>query len=611
MKHRLYLLLVCLALTGLFHSPLRAQAPEITITPASDPIDLGSVKVGETSGQQRVTVKISPLGGFDHKYSVKFESGQSSDFYTTSAFFDPSTESATMYLFLKPQSVGQKEGHIVIRNDQTELRRVRVIGVGISDTAPEFDTGDYHSIEFGKIEVGQEYKRDLSVTTRHSGPKPTVRLQGTNADEFRVIGSLRPNTEAQILTIIAKPRSDGEKCAELYFTDGEVNQVLPLRATANYPKPYLSAEVEKLDFPDTYVGKTSSLTLRVDMQNIFIKPTITLQGVQKELFKIEGELPVQAEHGNIQVLFTPQKESKAEAVLLISSGEAKLEIPLQGWGFEEKAPEILVDPAAIDFGQVEIQTYASQSVQVTTKHTSAAPEVTLGGNDQDIFTIVSQPQGGQFSLTISAIPNRAGKQTAEVILKLPTIEKKIPITLTCTAPNPVLRANRTEIDFGEVAVGTTSPERGVEVEMAQLSEDVKVTIEGQDATSFKASKAAIDRTAPRGFVGVTCTPSKEGSLDATLVLTSEALRVEIALKTKAVTAIETINDRHILRVDNSGAQQLSIHVSEPGQHLVVYAIDGTTLSDEILQSSSRTITNLPTGPYIVRYKDALRKVFVR
>lgn len=601
----------CCLFVGLAADVLRAQEPTITISPSSSPIDLGCAQVGKISARQKIDVKVSPLGGFDHKYSVKFESTQSEDFYATAAYFDPATETATMYISLFPKSVGPKAGYVILQNDGQELRRILVLGLGVPEGSPEFDTGAYYGIEFGKIETGHSYEKSITVSTRNSGPEPTVALRGADAGEFTVSGTLKPNMENQTITIRTHPLTDGEKQAELILKDGSVYKVLPIKATVNYPKPYLGVGIESLVLPDAYIGESSSRELEVMMQNIWIQPTLSIEGPHKNLFSIEGALPTQANSGRIKIIFTPQKEKKVEATLRIVSGEAKVTLPLVAWGFEKATPEILVEPEEVNFGRVQIQSFVDKSVKVTVKHTSATPVVELGGPDKDIFSTTTKALDGQFQLNIAAIPNKAGKLTAWARLKVGEVEKQLPISMDCFAPNPVLQVNRTEINFEQVAVGTTSLERGVDVVMDQLSEDVSISIVGPDADQFKASKSSIERIAPRAFVGVICTPTSLGSKTATLLLSSEDMKVEVALKAQAITALEEVQKAEsACIVDNRVPKQLTVLVAKPGARLTVYALDGTVLADTSMNRRELSLS-LPAGPCVVRYDRTVVKTLIK
>ncbi|WP_025842711.1 choice-of-anchor D domain-containing protein [Porphyromonas gingivicanis] len=591
-------------------TPLYAEEVTITITPAGDVIDLGSTRLNTYSSPQIILVKISPLGGFDHKYTVTFESAQAQDFYHTYAYFDNDTETAKMMIYLNPKSIGKKEGALLVKHDGNEVRRVKIVGMGIGDSQPEF-ISETKLIEFGTIAPEKSYEKSISITTKNSGTNPTAQIRGVNASDFTLTGALQPNKENQTLTITLNTATEGDKKAELLLKDGATESIIPISAHAQYPAPVLSTEVAALSFPDTYVGATSSQKLEVNMANIRIAPMITIEGENKDLFTVKGELSLGSDKGTLEIIFTPKVEAQVEATLKIKSGTAEISLPLKAWGFEEKNAVIEVTSEQLDFGNVLIQTYQTVSTNVTIKHTSAIPTLELEGTHKAMFSIVSQPRRGSFVLEIESIPDKVGKFQAEVVIKLDKIEKRLPITLLCYAENALLKVNREKINFGNATIGKPTIEYGVDVTMEQLSEDVSVTIEGTHANEFKASKSSLERISPKGFVGVVCSPTSEGSKVAKLVLSSGSHRVEVALKAQGVTSNADISRAgSSLQVSNSNRGEIVVRVAETGHLLNIYSAEGKTLMHKVLENQE-TSYSLPQGTYILYYNGESVKTLVR
>lgn len=596
--------LVTIALLG-----AKAQIPPtVTVTPDVAVLELGSTVVNKYSSPQSIKFKVTPYD-FDMNLSVVFESAQAQDFYLAKRpFFDNGEAEAS--IMLAPKSVGRKEGYFVLKQGNKELKRIKVTGTGIREGQPEIVT-DYAQLTFGKIFLGESKTINLKVSTRNSGSSIQVSKRGVDASEFSVKGTLLPNRSEQTLQITCTPRTKGEKSAELVFTDGAVVVVLPLSATAMEVIPSIVSDVQQITFPDTYVGRSApEQTLSFTLEHITTPPVITIDGINKSDFWVRGSLKSGKSSGELTVGFSPQEAGAKTATLNIVSGKGSCSIELNGQAYNNLPPTITVTPKTVDFGRVEIQTFEKLSIEVKIENTSEIPQLGLEGDDKEIFAIMSPARANHFSLTIGATPNSAGVKRADLVIKLSSTAVRVPLLLECYASQPELTADRSELIFPETVVQKQSIEKGVSLQMKHLSQNVQVSIIGENAKEFSTPKKEVDRIAEQGYVGVTFCPITSGEKQATLRLASGSIVIDIPLRGKAVkdNATEEVHTASFVVAQEPGGI-LRCRVAQPGQLLQVFSADGSLIAKQVVPDNE-TVLQLPVGVYLISYQKELAKIIV-
>lgn len=596
--------LVTIALLG-----AKAQTPPtVTVTPDAAVLELGSTVVNKYSSPQSIKFKVTPYN-FEMNLSVVFESAQEQDFYLSKRpFFDNGEAEAS--IMLAPKSIGHKEGYFVLKQGNKELKRIKVVGTGIREGQPEIIT-DYAQLTFGKIFLGESKTINLKVSTRNSGSSIQISKRGIDASEFSVKGTLLPNRSEQTLQVTCTPRTKGDKRAELVFTDGAVEFLLSLSATAMEVIPSIIPNVQQVTFPDTYVGQSApEQILSFTLEHITTPPVITIDGINKSDFWVRGALNAESSSGELTVGFTPQEAGAKTATLNIASGKGACSIELNGQAYKNLPPTITITPKTVDFGRVEIQTFEKQSIEVKIENTSEIPQLSLEGDDKEIFSIMSPARANHFSLTIGAIPNSEGIKRAELIIKLSSTAFRVPLQLECYAPQPKLTADRSELIFPETMVQKRSVEKGVSLYMKHLSQNVQVSIIGENAKEFATSKKEVDRIAEQGYVVVTFCPITPGEKQATLHLASGSIVIDIPLRGKAVkdNATEEVRTASFVVTQEPGGI-LHCRVTQPGQLLQAFSVDGSLIAKQVV-FGNEAILQLPVGVYLISYQEELAKIIV-
>lgn len=587
----------------------KTPGASIVITPDVREVDLGTTIVGQYSSPQSITFKVNPI---DFEYNFSFEGDQAGDFYQYKRpYFDYGTGEATATFMFAPKSVGPKKAYLILKYGTEEKVRITIKGEGIAASSPEIIT-DLSALEFGNVLIGSQKELSLSVTTKNSSSYYiSSEIEGENAAEFQVEGTLNRNTENQILKITFKPTSEGYKNASLVIKDGEVIKKVSISASAQKPEAKITPSVEKLQFPDTYLGETSSSqTISFTFANLTENISIAIEGTHAKDFSYQGSLDVHAAQGSLTLSYQPQTAGKSEAVLKISSTGTTCAVPLVGMAYEKKAPEIVANPQSFDFGDVQINTYVTKEIAIEIRHTSALPQLQLSGTDKEIFNIISSPQSGAFTLKVGALPNKKGSLQAAVEIQVEAVSLSIPITLNCWAPEIVLQADPEKLEFAKTPIMSHSVEKGINVRLKNLSEDVTVSITGENASEFQSSKTTLSRESESGYVGVTFCPTTLGNKKATLILSAEGKTVEIALEGEADYGIgvQRIDERNPLQaVPNHNT--LHVWVSQPGELITIVSPTGVVVYSQRMDRNELAIP-LNYGTYIVRYQNHSVKTII-
>jgi hypothetical protein len=178
-----------------------------------------------------------------------------------------------------------------------------------------------------------------------------------------------------------------------------------------------------------------------------------------------------------RVRFQPARTGVSRGTLLIHSDadEASTHTAaLNGMGVEAPAPELMVEPSVIEFGQVQVNSPGSESQFVTktvTLHNTGTDTLTLtalrvDSSQSNEFRLFRSPTlpitlipGASLSLQVRYLPTVIGSVTGavRVLSNVPNVDH-VTIALNGTGVEtrvPSLTVSEEALDFGEVAVGTT------------------------------------------------------------------------------------------------------------------------------------------------------------
>lgn len=586
----------------------KAQSDPVTVTPNVRELDFGSTTVGQYSAVQTISFKADPM---DFNYSFSFEGDQINDFYQYKRpFFDYDGTATAMFMFA-PKSAGAKEAYLVLKLGSEEVLRITVKGVGVSAASPEITT-DLSLLEFGEVLLGQQKSVELHVTSKNSTSSITTEIEGRHAGEFKIKGSVSPNMASQPLSVTFTPTTEGQKEAFLVIKDGEVIKRISLNASAKKPEIKITPSVETLTFADTYVGeKSAEQSVTFTFANVTEAFSISIDGTHKGDFSYKGSLDPTKATGTLTLTYAPQAAGKSDATLSVTSGGKTAIVRLAGTAYEKKTPEIVVTPNAFDFGRVQINTYLTKEVTVEVRHTSAIPTLQLEGAGKDIFNIVSTAKAGTFQLKLGALPNKKGIHEASLQIRVDQVEVSVPIRLECWAPEAVLESDVKSIVFPKTPIMSSASQKSVNLTLRNLSEDVRVTILGANATEFRATKEVLSRVSETHYLGVTFVPTTMGAKQAILRLTAEDKQIEIALSGEAVegVGVAEVSATHGWSIAVEGGL-LTIQTLQQGQQLSIFTASGEWVYSQPVNDAKVSVA-LEKGVYLVRYANETVKVIIQ
>jgi outer membrane protein OmpA-like peptidoglycan-associated protein len=264
-----------------------------------------------------------------------------------------------------------------------------------------------------------------------------------------------------------------------------------------------------------------------------------LQGETCAAFAITTALPVTvppAGTRQINVDFTPTVGGELRCTFRFTSNDTipgQDELRLTGTG---RAPEINVVPTAIDFG-AQVRGVTSAATIVTIQNEGAAPlaimNITLAGTHPGDFSFTPAtappftiPAGGTRTVDVRFTPTALGARSARLEIESNDAdEATVAVALSGTGVEPDINVAPTSIDFGTVAVGTTSAPQSITVHNTGGAELSITNIQrtGGNTTDFAFTPTTFPITVPAGgqaTISVTFTPSAAGLRSTILRISS-------------------------------------------------------------------------------------------
>ena|GEM_PF-2066956 len=303
-------------------------------------------------------------------------------------------------------------------------------GVSIPDIVVVPISKDYGSIHLGTsstqtFTVSNIGTADLTVTE--------VSLSGEHADQFSIDSGVVPFTiatgETHAVEVSFNPSAEGSKAATLWFESNDPDEnPLDVALTGNcYGIPDIAVDPTSKDYGDVLVSSTSSQTYTITNEgtsdlNVAL---MSLTGTNADQFSIDsGDAPFTLGLGEIRsvvVSFKPTSTGAKAAALRFESNdpdENPLDVALTGNCFG--IPDIAVEPALKDYGDVLIGSTLSQTFLITNEGTAELGITSLSkeGADADQFYIdtgqvmFTLAPGEIHHVVVSFNPTNVGAKTA-------------------------------------------------------------------------------------------------------------------------------------------------------------------------------------------------------
>lgn len=303
---------------------------------------------------------------------------------------------------------------------------------------------------------------------------------------------------------------------------------------------------------------------------------------------------------NVQLVFRPSGAGARGAALTISHNAtgASSSVALSGTGNAVASATVALSANALNFGAL-LTGSASPAQSITVNNAGQAAlslsGISLSGANAAIFTLggscataTAVPAGGSCTVTVLATPTTAGAFAASLNLASNASNGGIAVSLagSASAAAPALAANPSALSFGAQTIGAGAATQSVAITnrgnvpvtfaSVAVSGAASVTIGSGGCAGTLAVAASCN--VPLAFA-----PTAEGSVNATLLLRSNAADVSVAVTGSGTTAT-------VARPALSEAGPVAFADTQVGQQATAHR---TTLSNN--GSAALKITTLTLG----------------
>ncbi|MGE5218199.1 MAG: choice-of-anchor D domain-containing protein [Chloroflexota bacterium] len=394
----------------------------------------------------------------------------------------------------------------------------------------------------------------------------TVGLSGSGAADFTVVengceAKLLPGGGACDIALRFTPSGAEPSVARLIFCDGSGKQTadLALRGEiALAPAPLLSVRPAPVDFGEQEIGSHAGTEITIasssDISTQLSDAVIT--GNDAGDFSLTRNNCREIDIGpqsqcTINLTFSPRTAGPRRAALVLTTSDGgREEIALLGTGISRPVGSIRVEPAEVEFGELEIRRSAER--QITLVHSGAGPVeigrvAIVGGQSSDFKIAANGCQGIKLDagrrciLVVSFTPDAPGRRAAILIIADDTPDKERRIPLIGHGRTPL--AARLEIvpellDFGERGLNLAPLSRRLMLRNSGMV-DVRLgraAIVGADARNFSITFNSCGARLARGAsCGITVgyRPAASGAHDAVLRIEFDDASRDIELRGRA------------------------------------------------------------------------------
>jgi Tol biopolymer transport system component len=306
---------------------------------------------------------------------------------------------------------------------------------------------------------------------------------------------------------------------------------VPLTLTVEPPPaPALAFDPTTLDFGSVDVGTTSPAQSAILLNTGDAVATGIVFQAPGSGFSITsstcGSSLAAGASCESMITFTPATSGPVAAIWHASSNEgAMADLALAGTGTEVI---LQFDPSALDFGDVAVgTTSAPQSASLQNIGTGNATGLAFSDPDSGFSMDAgacgnSLAAGASCVVSVTFTPTTSG--TAQASIQATSDQgASTDLALSGMGTAPVLQFDPTSLDFGDVAVGTTSAPQSVSLQNIGTGNATGLAFSDPDS-GFSADTSACGSSLDAGAscaVSVTFTPSDEGAANASIQVTSD------------------------------------------------------------------------------------------
>jgi hypothetical protein len=387
----------------------------------------------------------------------------------------------TFDVVFDPSKVGASNGQLSLSTDTGSAVNVSLSGKGITSSSPALTLSD-PSLNFGDVEMGSKAVQQLTLTSSGTAPV-TISLAAIAGQNFKLTSATYPagitgwpatlNPGQQVvLSITFNPDAAASFSGNLALTTdasgGTAN--VPLSGTGDaIPAPNLTLSATAINFGQVQIGSkvSRSVTLTSNGNAPLTINAITVAGAQ--FTDGTTSLPVTLQPNQqltLNVTYEPTAEGSDSGTLTIASDDSSgpATVSLGGSGTTATSPQLTVNPTAVNFGNVPLNTTPNKTVTLTSSGT--APVTITAANVTGSGFSVS---GASFPLTLNSNqtaslqvqfdPSAAGSVSGLLSIASDATGGTVKVQLTGTgtvATSPHLTVSTSSLSFGNVAVNSTS-----------------------------------------------------------------------------------------------------------------------------------------------------------
>jgi hypothetical protein len=203
---------------------------------------------------------------------------------------------------------------------------------------------------------------------------------------------------------------------------------------------------------------------------------------------------------------------------------------------ESGSPAISVTPSSASFGNVTVNTDATQTMKLSNSGTadlsiSKATVTGAGFSMTGLAAPATVAAGASMNFTIAFKPTAAGAGTGSLSITSDAGSAPMTINLTGTGVSSSIKlsANAASLSFGDVAVGKTATQ---DVKLTNTGNaNVTISSAAVSGTGFSATGGSNTTLTPNqaATVAVNFDPQSKGALAGSLTVTSNAAKIQIPL----------------------------------------------------------------------------------
>jgi uncharacterized membrane protein len=348
-------------------------------------VTFSSVDVGQT---YTTSVSVTNVGTGDLDVDVPVLSGSYEFSLNTSNF--PITLASGMTrsfnVLYTPTDLADDAGQVTIASDDPDEPTVVVDLEGLPTPAPDIDVLPT-SLTYGQVLLGQSIPLTANITNAGTLDLHLDTLTVDGTAEYAITvdpsGATLPPGSSAVVEVTYTPTNAGPDLADLEIPSDDPDEpvvVVPL-VGADEPVPEIEVDPLTVDFGGVDIGLTRSEN--VEVTNLG-GATLTVSAVylsgSGDFTYAAGSLPGTLAPGasrTISVVYTPSDALPDGGVLTVVSDDADepvVDVDLSGQPADE--PIIDVDPWVADFGDVKVNTLATETVLVYNQ----------GGADLEIYS---------------------------------------------------------------------------------------------------------------------------------------------------------------------------------------------------------------------------------